>query len=389
MRIGRKPNSRMPRTMKIALSAVLTALGVILSPLFSIPMPPIKAYPIQHCINVISGVVLGPFWAVIVATMIGIIRNLLGTGTFFAFPGGIFGGLVVGLVYKHLWRSDFSAFTENIGTVVIGATVGYLFISGLAPGEVSYVLGMPVRGVPSTMWGVSGGVLVLWLMFGASSIPGSFLGFLCLKALRRAGVLKSVSEKISTQNGRPNKPSFSYDELRGKKVLIQGDVGSGKTALTRKLLLEALTIEDPSDIAVIDMAPEVTVRNGIIIGGKLLNTPDERIRILNVNSYTPRLTAKSPEELLEIADSNRKRVEELFEAFDEKPSRILFVNDVSIYLQRGDLEKFLGIIDKAETVIANGYYGEWLKEDLGTGVSAREKSLMEELARSMEVVIRL
>ncbi|MBS7630897.1 energy coupling factor transporter S component ThiW [Candidatus Bathyarchaeota archaeon] len=375
--------------MKIALSAVLTALGVILSPLFSIPMPPIKAYPIQHCINAISGVVLGPFWAVIVATMIGIIRNLLGTGTFFAFPGGIFGGLVVGLVYKYLWRNDLSALTESIGTVVIGATVGYAFISGLAPGEVSYVLGMPVRGVSSTMWGVSGGMWVLWLMFGASSIPGSFLGFLCLKALRRAGVLKTVSEKISTQNGRPNKPNFSYDELRGKKVLIQGDVGSGKTALTRRLLLEALTIEDPSDVAVIDMAPEVAVRNGVIIGGKLLNTPDERIRVLNVNSYTPRLTAKSPEELLELADTNRKRVEELFEAFDEKPSRILFVNDVSIYLQRGDLEKLLGIIDKAETVIANGYYGEGLKEDLGTGVSAREKSLMEELARRMEVVIKL
>ena len=387
--MGRGLTGQMPKTIKIALSAVLTALGVILSPLFSIPMPPIKAYPIQHCINAISGIVLGPFWAVIVATMVGIIRNLLGTGTFFAFPGGVFGGLIVGLVYKYLWRNDLSALTESIGTVVVGATVGYLFVSGLAPGEVSYVLGMPVRGVSPTMWGVSGGIWVLWLMFGASSIPGSILGFLCLKGLRRTGVLKTFSEKTSIQKGRPNKPNFSYDELRGKKVLIQGDVGSGKTALTMRLLNEALTREASSDITVIDMAPESTVRNGVVIGGKLLNTPDERIRILNANTYTPRLTAKSPDELIELADLNRKKVEELFEVFAKKPSRILFINDVSIYLQRGDLEKLLSIVNKADTVVANGYYGEKLNEDLGTGVSARERSLMEEMARRMEVVIKL
>lgn len=387
--MGRRLSDQMPRTVKIALSAVLTALGVILSPLFSIPLPPIKAYPIQHCINAISGIILGPFWAVIVATMIGIIRNLLGTGTFFAFPGGIFGGLVVGLVYKYLWRSDLSALTESIGTVVIGATLGYSFISGLAYGEVSYVLGMPVKGVSPMMWGVSGGMWVLWLMFGASSIPGSVIGFLCLKALRRIGVLKTVSEKNPSQTERLSKPNFSYDELQGKKVLIQGDVGSGKTALTKRLLMEALTREDPSDITVIDMAPEVTVRNGVVIGGKLLNAPDESIRILNANTYTPRVAAKSPKELLELADLNRKKIEELFEAFAKNPSRILFINDVSIYLQRGDLEKLLDIINKAETVIANGYSGERLKEDLGTGVSAKERSLMEELARRMEVVIKL
>lgn len=379
---------QMPRTMQIALSAVLTALGVILSPLFSIPMPPIKAYPLQHCINIIAGVMLGPSWAVIIAIMIGIIRNLLGTGTFFAFPGGVFGGLVVGLVCKYLWRSDFSAFTENLGTVVIGATVGYSFVSGLAPGETSYVLGMPVRGVSPTMWGISGGMWVLWLMFGASSIPGSILGFLCLKALRRTGVLKRISEK-AVQSGGPGGSDFSYEGFRGRKVLIQGDVGSGKTALTRRLLTEALTKEAPSDITVIDMAPEGVVRDGVVIGGRLLKSPDKGVRLLNSEIYTPRLTAKTPGELQELADLNREKVEELFEAFIEEPSRILFINDVSIYLQRGDLEKLIDTINKAETVIVNGYYGERLREDLGTGISMREKSMMEELARRMEVVIRL
>ncbi|MGQ9680746.1 MAG: energy coupling factor transporter S component ThiW [Candidatus Bathyarchaeia archaeon] len=379
---------QMPKTMQIALSAVLTALGVILSPLFSIPIPPIKAYPLQHCINIIAGVMLGPSWAVIIATMIGIIRNLLGTGTFFAFPGGVFGGLVVGLVYKYLWRSDFSAFTENLGTVVIGATVGYSFVSGLAPGETSYILGMPVRGVSPTMWGISGGMWVLWLMFGASSISGSILGFLCLKALRRIGVLKRVSEK-AMQSGGPTGSDFSYEGFRGRKVLIQGDVGSGKTALTRRLLTEALTKEAPSDITVIDMAPEGVVRDGVVIGGRLLKSPNKGVRLLNAEIYTPRLTAKTPGELQELADLNREKVEELFEAFIEEPSRILFINDVSIYLQRGDLEKLIGTINKAETVIVNGYYGERLREDLGTGISMREKNMMEELARRMEVVIRL
>jgi len=43
----------------------------------------------------------------------------------------------------------------------------------------------------------------------------------------------------------------------------------------------------------------------------------------------------------------------------------------------------------AETVVANGYLGERLRGDFGTGVSLRERDLVLKLADKMDEVIRL
>jgi len=177
-----------PLTYKLALSVVFVAIGVVLSPMFNIPVPPIKAYPLQHTLNVIQGIMLGPLWAVINAFIIGLIRNMLGTGTFFAFPGGMFGGLVVGVLYWYVWKNDWVALTENIGTICIGATVAYLAVASLS-GPTMF-LGFMSAGPPAAeRWGITGGLWVLWATFGVSSIPGSVLGFITVKGLRRAGLI--------------------------------------------------------------------------------------------------------------------------------------------------------------------------------------------------------
>ena len=167
--------SKVPITRMIAMTIGLAGLGVALSPFF-IPIGPIKAYPFQHMINIIAGILLGPFWAAGAAALTGILRNMLGLGTLFAFPGGIPGGFVVGLIYHYLRvKRDVVAFTENIGTTVIGATLAY------------YLL-VPAIGVkvPPIM-GVSG-VWALWVMFEVSCGPGAVIGYLVIKALRKAGI---------------------------------------------------------------------------------------------------------------------------------------------------------------------------------------------------------
>jgi hypothetical protein len=58
-------------------------------------------------------------------------------------------------------------------------------------------------------------------------------------------------------------------------------------------------------------------------------------------------------------------------------------------LQRGEIDCLWRAFEAAETVVANGYYGEKLKADYGTGLSSREKTLMEKLASRMDEVIRL
>jgi energy coupling factor transporter S component ThiW len=166
---------KIPLTRMIAMTIGLTGLGVVLSPFF-IPVGPIKAYPFQHMINIIAGILLGPFWAASIATLVGIIRNMLGLGTLFAFPGGIPGGLIVGILYHYLKiKRDIVAFSENIGTTVIGATLAY------------YLL-VPAIGVsvPPVM-GISG-VWALWIMFEVSCGSGAIIGYIVIKTLRKIGI---------------------------------------------------------------------------------------------------------------------------------------------------------------------------------------------------------
>ncbi|KYH39418.1 MAG: hypothetical protein AYL28_000160 [Candidatus Bathyarchaeota archaeon B23] len=183
----------------------------------------------------------------------------------------------------------------------------------------------------------------------------------------------------------------SFRDLLGRRTLILGDVGSGKTELTRRLLMEALELGYSGEVTVIDMAPEREVIGGISIGGLLLDAVGRRgIRYLAPSRVEkPRLKASSAEELRRLVRLNAERIRPLLEEYLSSSTPILFINDVSIYLQSGSLHPLLDVVERAETFIANGYYGEYLAEDRGTGISEVERRLMELLSSHMDVVVAL
>jgi len=67
-------------TKKMTFSALLIAMGVFLGNLIFIPIGVAKCFPVQHAINVISAVILGPFYSVTIAFSISLLRNIIGTG---------------------------------------------------------------------------------------------------------------------------------------------------------------------------------------------------------------------------------------------------------------------------------------------------------------------
>lgn len=75
---------------KLALAGILVAVGIVCSPL-SIPVGASKCAPVQHFINILGGVFLGPGYAVGMAFVTSLLRNLMGTGTLLAFPGSMCG----------------------------------------------------------------------------------------------------------------------------------------------------------------------------------------------------------------------------------------------------------------------------------------------------------
>ncbi len=148
---------------RLVLAAVFAAIGVALGPL-SIPLGPTRIAPFQHTINAVAGVLLGPWYAAGAALVTAVLRYSLHTGSLFAFPGSPFGALIVGYAYR-LFRNDAAALCEPIGTGPIGATLAALAFQ-------------PLIGTHHT-W--------IWFQvaFLSASIPGTLVGYVVLRALRR------------------------------------------------------------------------------------------------------------------------------------------------------------------------------------------------------------
>lgn len=177
-------------------------------------------------------------------------------------------------------------------------------------------------------------------------------------------------------------------DILGKKVLILGEAGSGKTRLAAKLFQELAMLIGPEEITVIDLAP----RKVGGIGGKLTDYVEisSDVRYLSPkNVYTPRLAGRSFEQVLHYAQSNRENMEPLLNKFIQNPTRVLIINDVTLYLHLGKLETVLGCVRLANTFLATAYYGSKLANDLGTDISTKERQLIDKLARFLDLTVKI
>lgn len=109
---------------KLALTAIFAAIAVVGS-LFSFPVFGSKCAPIQHLINVLCAVFLGPWWGLAAAFISSLIRNLMGLGTLLAFPGSMCGALLAGLLYKYIKKLPAAYIGEVFGTAVIGGILAF------------------------------------------------------------------------------------------------------------------------------------------------------------------------------------------------------------------------------------------------------------------------
>jgi energy coupling factor transporter S component ThiW len=157
----------MIRVQRLVLTSLFAALAVLLSGIH-FPMGPAKVFPFQHMVNALAGVLVGPWYGALAALIAGIVRNSLGTGTLFAFPGGIPGAIVVGLVYRWSGK-DWAPLTEPLGTGVIGVGLVVLILGPFMGREFAFAF--------------------FFTAFMVSSIPGSAIGYFLLRTLRKTKIL--------------------------------------------------------------------------------------------------------------------------------------------------------------------------------------------------------
>ncbi len=163
---------------KLVLTAVFAAVAVVGS-LFSFPVFGSKCAPVQHLINVLCAVILGPGYGVAAAFVSSLIRNLLGLGTLLAFPGSMCGALLAGLLYHYIKKLPAAYIGEVFGTAVIGGMLSY-----------------PVAAF--IMGSKSAALFTFVVPFLISTAGGTLLAVLITVPLKQTGVLDKIKSELNS-----------------------------------------------------------------------------------------------------------------------------------------------------------------------------------------------
>ena len=165
-------------TKKLALAGVLCAVAVVGS-MLQFPVFGSQCAPVQHMVNVLCAVLLGPGYGVVVAFLASLLRNLLSLGSLLAFPGSMCGALLCGLIY---WR------TKNLPATLVGEVFG----TGIIGGLLSYPIAIAFMGKVAGSIGYTAYVVP----FLISTVGGSVLAGALVFALKRSGDLKTMQTAL-------------------------------------------------------------------------------------------------------------------------------------------------------------------------------------------------
>ena len=163
------------QTKKLCLAGILCAVAVVGS-LFSFPVLGSKCDPVQHTVNILCAVVLGPWYGVLVAFCASLIRNLMGLGSLMAFPGSMLGALLCGIAF---WK------TKNVPLTLVAEVLGTGILGGLCAWPVAILF-----------MGKSAGDVAFYayiVPFLISTVGGAIISAFLIAALQKTGLIKKAT----------------------------------------------------------------------------------------------------------------------------------------------------------------------------------------------------
>ena len=164
---------------KLALAGMFCALAVVGS-VFSFPIFGSKCAPVQHMVNILCAVLLGPYYGVGVAFVASLLRNLLGLGSLMAFPGSMFGALLCGLTYHKAKQLLPTLVAEVFGTSILGGLCAYpvaILLMGKSAGDIAFY--------------------AYTIPFLVSTAGGAIIAGVLLFSLQRSGALHSMQASLT------------------------------------------------------------------------------------------------------------------------------------------------------------------------------------------------
>lgn len=166
-------------TKKLAIASVFCAIAVVGS-LFSFPVFGSKCSPVQHMVNILCAVLLGPGYGLGAAFAASLIRNLLGLGSLMAFPGSMFGALICGIIYAK---------TKNIFATLIGEVFGTAILGGLCAYPIAiFFMGQSAAGITFYAYIIP---------FLISTAGGAIISAILIYSLKKTHVLHNMQETLN------------------------------------------------------------------------------------------------------------------------------------------------------------------------------------------------
>lgn len=162
------------KVFKLVLLGIFVAIGVVISPILRIE----GMAPMQHLVNVVCAVFMGPWYALACAFAIGILRMTLMGIPPLALTGAVFGAFFSGMFYR--WskgRLSMAVLGEIFGTGILGSILSYPVMT--------YLMGRE-----GLTW-----FFYTPLFLGGTCIGGS-IAFFLLKRLQKLGVLSRIQKTL-------------------------------------------------------------------------------------------------------------------------------------------------------------------------------------------------
>ncbi|MCH5194649.1 MAG: energy coupling factor transporter S component ThiW [Oscillospiraceae bacterium] len=160
---------------KLSMAALLTAVAVVGS-MFSFPFLGAKCSPVQHLVNIIGGVYLGPWYSLGMAFCASLIRNITGLGSPMAFPGSMVGAFLSGVMFHWVFKN------KSLAVRLPAAYVGELFGTSVIGGMLSFPIAYFVmKNTAATLFGFV-------FPFFASSVVGTVIAAVLVTSMKRVRV---------------------------------------------------------------------------------------------------------------------------------------------------------------------------------------------------------
>ncbi|WP_042476229.1 energy coupling factor transporter S component ThiW [Bacillus ndiopicus] len=148
---------------KLTIMALFVAIAVAGSMFVAIPTGIARAYPIQHAVNVVSAILLGPVPAVVIAFVTALVRIFTGTGSLLAIPGSVIGAFLAAIAYKYSHKAWLAGVGEVVGTGIIASLVAVPYAKILMGTSVTALAFMPAFLVSSAIGAVLGVIIAVSL----------------------------------------------------------------------------------------------------------------------------------------------------------------------------------------------------------------------------------